>query len=87
MTSDNWSAPSGNRTHSSARRRPAPPDMSTLDQLLAYEQIRQLASRYALAVNQRDLDSLVDLFVEDVKAVGGSTGRAALEGGVQASHG
>jgi ketosteroid isomerase-like protein len=53
--------------------------MSAQDQLLAYEQIRQLAHRYALAVNMRDLDALVDLFVEDVQAFGAKTGREALK--------
>jgi hypothetical protein len=53
--------------------------VSTVDQLLAYEQIRQLTSRYALAVNMRDLDALVDLFVEEVKSAGGGTGREALK--------
>jgi ketosteroid isomerase-like protein len=52
--------------------------MSALEQLLAYEQIRQLAARYALAVNMRDLDALVELFVEDVAAGRGRRGRAAL---------
>jgi hypothetical protein len=61
-----------------ARRRPAPAGMSDVEQLLAYEQIRQLASRYALAVNLRDLDALVDLFVDDVRARKGRSGRAAL---------
>lgn len=79
MPDDPWHAPSGARTHSSARRTPPPPDMSTLEQLLAYEEIRQLAHRYALAVNMRDHDSLIDLFVEDVKAFGGRTGREALK--------
>jgi ketosteroid isomerase-like protein len=46
-------------------------------QLLAYEQIRRLAARYALAVDSRDLDTLVALFVDDV-VVGGAVGRAAL---------
>ena len=85
MSTDVWAAASGSRTYSSARRQPAPEDMSPLDQLLAYEQIRQLAHRYALAVNMRDLDALVELFVEDVKAFGGRTGRAALKD-VFASH-
>jgi len=85
MSDDNWQAPSGHRTYSSARREPAPEGMSSLDQLLAYEQIRQLAHRYALAVNMRDLDSLVDLFVDDVKAAGGGTGREALKA-VFAAH-
>src|SRR4051812_25994848 len=48
---DAWRAPSGQRTYSSARRVPPPVGMSEVDQLLAYEHIRQLANRYALAVN------------------------------------
>jgi ketosteroid isomerase-like protein len=55
-----------------------PAGMSDLDRLLAYEEIRQLAARYALAVDARDLDSLVELFVDDVKAMGGKRGRDAL---------
>lgn len=78
MTSSDWAAPTGRRTRSSARRTPPPEGMSPLDQLLAYEQIRQLASRYALAVNMRDLDALVELFVDDVFASEGRFGRAAL---------
>jgi ketosteroid isomerase-like protein len=78
MTDLDWRAPSGRRTHSSPGRVPPPAGMSDLDQLLAYEHIRQLASRYALAVNMRDLDALVELFVEDVKVAGGGVGRAAL---------
>ncbi len=58
--------------------RPPPPDMSGVERLLAYEEIRQLAARYALAVDSRDLDALVELFVEDVKAAPGRTGRTAL---------
>src|SRR5947209_11061285 len=79
MSGEDWRAPSGHRTYSSARRLPAPEGMSAVDQLLAYEQIRQLAHRYALAVNMRDLDALVELFVDDVKAFGGRTGRDALK--------
>jgi ketosteroid isomerase-like protein len=63
---------------SSAERRPAPAGVSEVEQLLAYEQIRQLASRYALAVNMRDLDALVALFVDDVQAGRGRVGREAL---------
>jgi ketosteroid isomerase-like protein len=48
-----------------------------VEQLLAYEQIRQLASRYALALDSRDLDSLVALFVDDV-IVGDAVGHTAL---------
>lgn len=46
--------------------------------LLAYEEIRQLASRYAVAIDARDLDALVALFVDDVRVGAGATGRTAL---------
>jgi ketosteroid isomerase-like protein len=52
--------------------------MDILQRLAACEEIRQLASRYALAIDSRDLDALVDLFVEDVAAGPGRSGRAAL---------
>jgi ketosteroid isomerase-like protein len=48
-----------------------------VQRLLGYEQIRQLAHRYALAVDSRDLDALVSLYVPDV-AVGARRGRQAL---------
>ena len=40
-------------------------------------EIQQLASRYSVAVDGRDLDALAELFVPDVR-VGGEHGRAAL---------
>jgi ketosteroid isomerase-like protein len=76
---DHWTTPSPRPARSSARRRATPAGVSTIDQLIAYEQIRQLAARYALAVNLRDLDALVDLFIDDVRAGHGRTGRAALK--------
>jgi ketosteroid isomerase-like protein len=63
----------------SARRRPAPVGMSEVEQLVAYEQIRQLAARYALAVNLRDVDALVELFVDDIRAGRDRVGRDALK--------
>ena len=48
-----------------------------LERLEAYEQIRQLVARYALAVDSRDIATLVGLFVEDVE-VGRERGREAL---------
>ncbi|WP_217439310.1 nuclear transport factor 2 family protein [Nocardia barduliensis] len=72
-------AESAHFARSPARRRPAPCEMTEIEQLLAYEQIRQLASRYALAVNMRDLDALVELFVDDVPVGAGRTGREALK--------
>jgi ketosteroid isomerase-like protein len=49
-----------------------------VDRLVAHEEIRQLVARYAMAVDSRDLDALVALFVEDVRVGRDQTGRAAL---------
>lgn len=49
-----------------------------LDRLLAFEEIRQLASRYSIHLDARDLDALVDLFVPDVRVGRDDSGRAAL---------
>lgn len=46
--------------------------------LLAYEEIRQLASRYAVAVDRRDIDGLVALFVDDVRTGRDTSGRDSL---------
>ena len=51
---------------------------SEIDRLLAYESIRQLVARYAIAVDSRDIDTLVGLFVDDVRVGGLGMGRAAL---------
>jgi ketosteroid isomerase-like protein len=60
-------------------RRPAPPaGMGDVERLLAYEEIRQLASRYALAVTCADLDTVIELFVDDVRVTRETSGRAAL---------
>ncbi|MEJ2205779.1 MAG: nuclear transport factor 2 family protein [Gemmatimonadota bacterium] len=47
-------------------------------QLLARDQIRQLAERYALAIDCRDLDGLARLFVPDVECGRWGTGSDAL---------
>jgi hypothetical protein len=60
---------------------PADGDASSaarLERLEAHEAIRQLAARYAVAVDARDLDTLVGLFVPDVRVGGGAVGRRAL---------
>ena len=49
-----------------------------IDRLESLEEIRQLVARYALAVDTRDLDTLVGLFVADVEVGRLGTGRAAL---------
>jgi ketosteroid isomerase-like protein len=56
-----------------------------LDWLVAHEEIRQLAARYAVAVDSRDLDALVALFVSDVRVGRDRSGRAALRDDFDAS--
>ena len=56
-----------------------------LSRLLAHEQIRQLVARYALAIDGRDLDGLVALFVDDVRVGRDLVGREALRGSFDAS--
>jgi ketosteroid isomerase-like protein len=50
-----------------------------LQRLMAYEEIRQLAARYAVATDARDLDALVSLFVDDVRVGRELRGRDALK--------
>ena len=52
--------------------------MEPLERLIARDEIRDLAHRYALAMDSRDLDALVALFVEDVRVGRDETGREAL---------
>jgi uncharacterized protein (TIGR02246 family) len=49
-----------------------------LERLAAHEAIRQLAAHYAVAMDSRDLDALVELFVDDVRVGRDVRGRAAL---------
>lgn len=49
-----------------------------MERLLAHEEIRQLAARYAVAVDRRDLDALVALFVDDVQVGAEGRGHDAL---------
>jgi ketosteroid isomerase-like protein len=60
------------------RRAPTSEEVPLLDRLLAYEEIRQLAARYALAMDSRDFECLAGLFVEDYRHWDGRTGRAPL---------
>jgi len=50
-----------------------------LDRLESLEHIRQLVHRYALAVDTRNLDDLVELFVEDVQIGRDQRGREAMK--------
>jgi hypothetical protein len=51
--------------------------LDTVARLVAHDQIRLLVARYAVAIDMRDLDMLVSLFVDDVR-VGSTYGRDAL---------
>ena len=53
-------------------------DTDPLAWLVACEEIRQLASHYAVTMNHRDLDALAELFVPDVRVGRELVGRAAL---------
>jgi ketosteroid isomerase-like protein len=59
--------------------------VDSVERLLAYEEIRQLAARYALATDARDLDALVALFVDDVQVGRDTFGRDALRASFDAS--
>lgn len=49
-----------------------------LDRLESRDEIRQLVSKYSLALDMRDIDAMANLFVADVKAGHGKSGRQAL---------
>jgi len=49
-----------------------------LERVVARDEIRQLVYRYALAIDSRDLDLLVSLFVPDVRVGRTRSGRDAL---------
>ena len=52
--------------------------MDPLAELLARDRIRQLAERYAVAIDARDLDALIALFVPDVDCGRHGRGREVL---------
>ncbi len=54
-------------------------DTNPAEWLIACEEIRQLASRYAVALNHRNLDALVELFVPDVRVGRADVGRESLK--------
>jgi ketosteroid isomerase-like protein len=58
--------------------RPSTPE-ERLDRLESLAEIQQLPVRYALALDSRDMDALVDLFVPDVQVGRQERGRAALK--------
>lgn len=52
--------------------------MTDLERLVARDEIRELAYRYALAIDSRDIETLVGLFVDDVQVGRDTVGRDAL---------
>jgi ketosteroid isomerase-like protein len=50
-----------------------------LDRIESGQEIAPLPSRYAMALDARDLDALVALFIEDVEAGAQGRGRQALK--------
>lgn len=53
--------------------------LARLDRLESRDEIRQLISKYSLALDMRDMDAMVNLFPFDVAVGGGLTGRSALK--------
>ena len=53
--------------------------LARIDRLESLDAIRQLAAKYSLALDMRDLDALVSLFPEDVRVSREQRGRAALK--------
>lgn len=60
-------------------------DPAEIRLLVAHDRIRMLASRYAVAVDGRDLDTLVGLFVDDVRVGREGVGRDALRADFEVS--
>jgi uncharacterized protein (TIGR02246 family) len=52
--------------------------LARLERIESRDEIRQLISKYALALDMRDMDALVGLFPPDVRVGGGKVGREAL---------
>jgi ketosteroid isomerase-like protein len=52
--------------------------MDRVERLVARDEIRDLAHRYAYAVDHRDIDMLVSLYVPDVRVGGDGRGHEAL---------
>ena len=50
--------------------------LARIDRLESLDEIRQLAAKYSLALDMRDLDAMVNLFPEDVRVGKNKVGRA-----------
>ena len=54
--------------------------LARLDRLESLDEIRQLAAKYSLSLDMRDLDAHVNLFAPDIRVSRELSGRAALKG-------
>jgi ketosteroid isomerase-like protein len=59
--------------------------LSPIELAVARDQLRDLVSRYAVAVDSRDLEALVGLFVDDVQVGRDTFGREALRASFRSS--
>jgi ketosteroid isomerase-like protein len=53
--------------------------LARLDRVESIDAIRQIASKYALAVDMRDIDAIANLYVEDVRISREVSGRQAMK--------
>ena len=53
--------------------------LERVDRLESLDEIRQLAARYSLSLDMRDLDAHVNLFAEDIRVSREKTGRSHLK--------
>lgn len=53
--------------------------LARIDRLESLDEIRQLAARYSLSLDTRDLDAHVNLFVDDIRVSREQVGRAHLK--------
>ena len=55
-------------------------DLTTrIDRLESLDEIRQLAAKYSLSLDMRDLDAHVNLFAEDIRVSRDKVGRSYLK--------
>ena len=59
--------------------------LTPVERVVAHDAIRQLVAHYAVALDARDLDRLVALFVDDVQVGRDGRGREALRAAFEAS--
>tara|TARA_R110002124_G_scaffold3292_3_gene22460 strand:+ start:2696 stop:3337 length:642 start_codon:yes stop_codon:yes gene_type:complete len=53
--------------------------LARIDRLESLDEIRQLAAKYSLSLDMRDMDAHVNLFVEDIRVSRDKVGRAHLK--------